>query len=174
MKTRLWLLLGGVLAVAGCDGKQDDTAVAPADRDFVKAATQANLAEVDAGKLGLKRAENTDVKRFAQHMIDDHRQANRDLADLAGKKGIRVPDEPDADQQKETARLSEVTGAAFDRQYMSAMVDDHGKAVALFESHSMLTGDLEVRAFADQSLPMLRRHLTMARDVYAKVGGPLN
>lgn len=175
MKTRMWPLLAAVFAVAGCNGKQDDAAgVAPGDRDFVRSATQAHLAEVDAGKLALKRAENTDVKRFGQHMIDDHRQANADLADLAGTKNIRVPDEPDAEQQKLLARLSDLSGPGFDRQYMAAMVDEHAKVVAQFEAHSMLTGDLQIRAFADKTLPMLRRHLTMARDVYAKVGGPLN
>jgi len=172
MKTKIWLLIGAVLSVAGCNGRRDDAAkVSSADRDFVTAATQANFSESDLGRLAKKKAENTDVKRFGQHMINDHDVANAELGNLAGKKGIPVPKEADADQQKTAARLSELEGAAFDRRYMEVMVDDHLKAVALFELRSLQTGDAEIKAFAEKSLPMLRRHLTMARDVFSKVGG---
>ena len=144
------------------------------DAGFMAMVAQANLAEVDAGRLALKKSSNPDVKKFAQHMIDDHTQANSDLADLAHKKGMDLPSKADEAHQRELARLAEMSGAEFDRAYMTMMVNDHVKAVSLFEKNAQEAADPEVKAFAKKMLPTLQDHLKMARDLSAKLGASSN
>jgi putative membrane protein len=171
----------GLAFQVGCDNRNGSQSRAPSkdsgaaptgDKDavFVATAAQANLAEVDAGRLAAKKTSSADVKRFAQRMIDDHSQAQTEVADLAHKKGMMLPMQTDEAHQKDMARLAEMSGADFDRAYMTMMVNDHVKAVSLFEQNATDASDPEVRAFAKKMLPTLKDHLKMARDLGAKVG----
>ncbi|HVE40306.1 MAG TPA: DUF4142 domain-containing protein [Planctomycetota bacterium] len=140
------------------------------DQQFVTTATQANLAEIDSGRIATERASNADVKKFAQQMIDDHGKANRELSDLARKKGFSVPEQTDDDHRKMAADLAELNGADFDRKYIGMMVKDHVKAVALFEENAKLAKDADLRAFAEKMTPDLRAHLKTARHLAGKIG----
>lgn len=64
--------------------------------------------------------------------------------------------------------LKQKSGAGFDREYMQMMVDDHTKAVKMFEKASDYT-DTEVRAFAAKNLPVLREHLTSAQKILSSL-----
>ena len=66
------------------------------------------------------------------------------------------------------ATLRGLTGNAFDRRYMQMMVRDHEQAVALFTSAAQ-SDDVQVRAYATQTLPVLQAHLTRARNISSKV-----
>lgn len=143
-----------------------------ADKSFMTSAAQANLAEVSVGRLAAEKSTNSEVKKFGQMMVDDHSQSNSQLMDLAQKKNIALPTEPDDNHKKDAARLAELNGAEFDRSFMSAMVRDHMKAVALFDAHAKSAKDPDVRAFAEKTAPVLRDHLKMARELNSKVSGP--
>jgi putative membrane protein len=142
------------------------------DQQFVTTATQANLAEIDAGRIAIERASNADVKKYAQQMIDDHGKANRELSTLARKKGFTVPEQTDDDHKKMAADLAELNGADFDRKYIGMMVKDHVKAVALFEENAKLAKDADLRGFAEKMTPDLKAHLKTARNIAGKIGAP--
>jgi putative membrane protein len=68
-------------------------------------------------------------------------------------------------------KLSNATGAQFDREYVKMQVADHEKDIKEFErasNDSHLSSD--VRNFAQQTLPTLRDHLQMAKSLQAQVG----
>src|SRR5439155_6580051 len=66
-------------------------------------------------------------------------------------------------------RLSGLSGADFDRAYMSEMVRDHTEDVALFEHEAQSASDADVKAYAARSLPTLREHLAVARQVNSEL-----
>lgn len=68
-------------------------------------------------------------------------------------------------------KLAKFSGADFDREYMDTMVKDHVKDVKEFEEASAKAKDADVKAWAAKTLPTLREHLQMARDVNSKVAG---
>jgi putative membrane protein len=142
-----------------------------ADTSWLVQAAEANLAEIEAGRLAESKASNSEVKQFGQHMVDDHSKANAELGDLAHKKGLTLPTRPGEMHTKAAADLADLNGADFDRKYMDMMVTDHEKAVSLFESHTDAS-DADVKAFAEKTLPTLRHHLQMAKDVRGKLGAP--
>jgi putative membrane protein len=102
-------------------------------------------------------------------MVDDHSKANDELKSIAASKGITLPTSLSAKEQATYDRLTKLSGAEFDRAYMKDMVEDHVKDVAMFEKEAKNGKDADVKAFADKTLPTLREHLQMARDVNAKV-----
>jgi putative membrane protein len=140
-----------------------------ADREFMTKAAQGGLAEVELGRLAAQKAQSPDVKQFGQRMVDDHSRVNTELKTLATSKGVTLPTDIDAATKEEQAKLSKLTGAAFDKEYMRLMVDDHRKDVAEFEKESKDQDNADVRAFAAKTLPTLQEHLKLAETTNAKL-----
>jgi len=134
-----------------------------ADRQFVTQAAMAGMAEVRAGELASQKASSPQVREFAQRMVDQQTRANAQLMQIAGAKGVAVPDELDRAHRQTIERMEKMTGAEFDRAYMKAQVSDHEKAVSLYERQAKSGRDEDLKSFAQAQLPTLREHLKMAR-----------
>jgi len=133
------------------------------DIEFVLDAAKGGVAEVELGKLAAQHAQNEEVKKFAQRMVDDHSKANDQLKSIAEAKGIKLPSEVDAKDQATMRRLEKLNGKAFDRAYMQMMVGDHVKDVNEFKKESNSGRDPQVKSFASGTLPTLEEHLQQAR-----------
>ncbi len=131
------------------------------DRNFFEKAAKSGMKEVAVSRATLDRLTNPQVKQFAQMMVSDHSNANTELMALAQKKGVVLP--PKDDQVKLTDKWSKKTDDV-DEDYIEEMVDDHEEAVKLFEEASR-SADADIAAFANKTLPKLRQHLTMAKDL---------
>jgi putative membrane protein len=138
-------------------------ALSPTDRRFIMEAALGGMAEVELGRLAAERGSSDAVKQFGQRMVDDHSRANSELMQLVSGKGITLPTALDAKHQNLVAKMSKLSGAAFDRAYAKEMVKDHSKAVALFEREAERGADADLKAFAQKMLPRLQEHLSMAR-----------
>src|SRR5205823_969270 len=68
-------------------------------------------------------------------------------------------------------KLSKKSGTDFDKQYVSAMLDDHEKAVKDFTKEAKSSKDADLKAFADKTLPTLQEHLGMVKDLQSKMKG---
>jgi putative membrane protein len=123
------------------------------------------------GRIAASKATDPDVKQFGQRMVDDHGKANDELKSLASQKNVTVPAELDAKHKADNARLEKLSGAAFDRAYMAAMVLDHDKDVAEFQRVSKTAKDADLKAWAAKTLPTLEEHQKQAKTVNAKVKG---
>jgi putative membrane protein len=146
------------------------TTLANRDKQFVTKAASGGKLEVELGRLATERAASDDVKKFGQRMVDDHSKVNDQLMQLANTKGLTLSTELDPKHKATIDRMSKLSGADFDRAYMSEMVKDHTEDVALFERQSTQATDPEVKAFAEKTLPTLREHLQLARETASKVG----
>jgi putative membrane protein len=139
-----------------------------ADKEFFIAAAQANLAEVNLGRMARDKATSADVKTFAERMITDHSQANEELKQLALTKGVALPAVVNKEQAKSSDDLSKKVGRDFDRSYMEQMIRDHEAAVGKFEAASRNTSDPDLKAWAARTLTTLQNHLAMAKQIAAK------
>jgi len=140
------------------------------DTQFMREAAVGGMAEVDLGQIGVQRAQNPEVKQFAQRMVDDHSKANEELKQVAAKRSVTLPGDVDAKHKATIDRLSKLSGAAFDKAYMRDMVGDHVHDVSLFERQSASGKDADLKSWIDQTLPTLKEHEQMAKDVAGKVG----
>jgi putative membrane protein len=94
-------------------------------KDFIHHVAIANTAEIDLGKLAADRGMANEVKKFAQMMIDDHTASGDKLNALASDLKINAPGELDDKHIDQRDKLAKQSGADFDREYASAMVDGH-------------------------------------------------
>jgi putative membrane protein len=141
------------------------TPLSAADQEFLTKAAQGGKMEIQLGQLAVQKAANEDVKRFAERMAADHSRANQELMRFASQHHVTLPDQMSAEGQKTLDRLSQLSGAAFDREYMSHMVKDHMKDVAEFERASSQAANDDLKNFAATTLPTLREHLEAARKI---------
>jgi len=145
-------------------------AAAMTPTEFLKDAMMANMTEIRLGQLAQQRASSSQVKQFAQQMIDAHTKANEQVQKVAQQKGVQAPADLDKKHTKVEEQLSQLQGAAFDRAYMDMMVKDHRADVAKFAAQSKSSKDEDVRNLATTLLPNLQQHLQMATDTRAQVG----
>jgi putative membrane protein len=165
MKPPLPLVLSIVLAF-GLAGARGADKLARGDVEFLKQAAENGLAEVEGSKLAIAKAVNTQVKGFAQQMVDDHGKANEALKTLASAKGVELPAAPSMAQKAKIRLLDSADGAAFDRRYADNFgVAAHEGTIKLFQKAASSAADPDVKAFAAKTLPTLQTHLQMARDL---------
>ena len=141
----------------------------PEDKEWVAQAGLAGLAEVQMGNLALQKAQNADVKAFAQRMVTDHTKSNEELVQLTSAKGLTLATELSGEPKAGLDHLMSLSGAEFDKAYMQHMVADHDKAVALFTTGSTSAQDADIKAFATKTLPTLQEHAKLAQEVNGKL-----
>lgn len=146
-------------------------AMAASDDGFVKKAAKGGMAEVELSQLAIEKASNSEVKQFAQHIVDDHQKANTELHQLAQTKGIEMPDEIGAQHKQTKKRLSKLEGTEFDKAYMKAMVKDHKDDIKEFEKQAKSGKDAELKQWAAKTVPVLQKHMQMAQSLQTQVGG---
>jgi len=139
------------------------------DFDFAKAAAEGGYAEVTFGKLAEDKASNEAVKDLAQRMVEDHTKTDDELKTAASKDNISIPSQLDARDQATYVRLTQLSGAAFDRAYARGMVRDHETDIAVFRHEANDGKDTSIKSFAAQTLPTLEDHLKEARQALQSV-----
>lgn len=139
------------------------------DRTFARKADQGGLAEVKLGHLAESKTQNPTVRAFAQRMIQDHTQTNNELQGAASATNINLPAQPDAKQQATYDRLSKLSGTAFDRAYATDQVKDHEHVISEFKKEAQDGRNPQIKQFAQNALPTLNKHLTLARRMYRDV-----
>lgn len=164
--------------------RQDSISV----NQFVQEAANAGRKEVKMGEMGRQKAQNAGLREYAAMIIKDHTAANAELKTLAKSKNISLADSSssvlpkttdgtmrsDSNMRDSAVRntsmhntdnqhnmLMQTSGADFDTRYIEMMIDDHDKAIALFEKGAKVA-DPEIKAFAAKHLPTLRKHLNEA------------
>ena len=150
----------------------------PQDRKFLMDAAQGGLLEVEAGRLALERASSEPVRQFAQQLVKDHTDANEKLMQIAQDKGIELPKQLDAKHKQQLDKLSKLQGEEFDRAFITQLGHkDHKKDIQAFEKQARQGKDAELKSFAEETLPVLQKHLSMAQkakggaDSSAEAGG---
>ena len=167
-----YTVVGLLLAVAAAVAVPAWPAAAQtSDREFVREAASGGRLEVELGNLALQRSTSSAVRDFAQRLVADHTKANTELATLAGRKGIQLPQSLSPKHAAARDRLATVSGAEFDRAFMQQMVSDHNEDVAAFQREAQSGSDPEIKAWAAQTLPTLQQHLALAQTVNSQVAG---
>jgi putative membrane protein len=172
MKTHLpYLTLIACLtafSLASAPTRAADT-VSAGDKTFVMKAAQGGMTEVQLGQLAADKATSQDVKDFGSKMVTDHGKANDELKSIAGSKGITLPDKLDAKHQAMVDKMNGLSGAAFDKAYVDAMVGAHKKDNALFTQEASSGQDADIKAFAAKTDETVKMHLSMIQDIQSKM-----
>jgi len=136
---------------------------------FVNEAAEGGMMEVQLGKLAQEKAADDKVKQFGKRMEQDHSKANDELKKIASDKGIQLSTDLDKKHKTKIDKLTKLSGADFDKQYMNDMVSDHKEDIKKFQRVADKGKDADLKQFASQTLPTLKEHLQLAESTAQQV-----
>lgn len=154
----------GTQPAAATHGKNANK-IARGDRKFMQDAAEGGLFEVQSGQLAANKASDDKVKQFANKLVEDHQSANNELMQLATTKGLELPAAPSRSERRNIEKLGKESGSKFDQDFAKIEIKDHEKDIKKFEKASGKVKDPDLKAWIDKTLPHLREHLAMAKDL---------
>ena len=162
----LCLLSGGALAQG---------AAKPTDPQIAHIAYTADQLDIEAAKQALEKSKNKDVRAFAEDMVRDHTAVNKQALDLVKKLKV-TPENNDtskaltkqaADKRAELAKLS---GAAFDKAYITNEVAYHKTVNSTLENTLIPSASNgELKNLLQTGLKIFQGHEQHAEHVAAEV-----
>ncbi|MGH9753293.1 MAG: DUF4142 domain-containing protein [Blastocatellia bacterium] len=145
-------------------------ALTTSEKDFLSDAARGGMLEVQLSNLAEQKASGNEVKQFGEHIATGHSQLGQKLQQVASNLNVTLPQTLEPAQQNVVSRLERLSGKAFDREYLKAMVSDHLKDISEFERAASQMTNADIKQFVSEALPILRDHLKMARELAAKLG----
>ena len=133
------------------------------DKEFMMTAAHSDQNEIQQSKMALAKGVTGMAKEMANKMIADHTKSTADLKVIAGKKGVTLPADMDAEHQAMKPAMEKLSGKAFEQKYMAQMQADHQKTANTMMAHEKMTQDADLKAFIGKTLPVVQQHLGMAQ-----------
>jgi putative membrane protein len=153
------------------------TTVAVTDPQIAAIVVAANTVDIEAGKLAQAKTKNRKVKEFADSMVRDHTAVNKAAVDLVTRLGV-TPEENDTSRsltlsgEQTRARLSGLSGKAFDRAYIDNEVAYHKLVIeALDKTLIPDAQNAELKQTLISVRPSFLAHLKHAEQIQASLSG---
>lgn len=173
-----WILAVGVLAaviavpVAGSATQAKKAALSTYDKYWLKSSIEGDIFEIKSGNIAKQKAGTDAVKTLALTLIKDHTKSLADATKLAHKLGVTVPKAPSPVQQWILQQFQNMGGGAgFDQAWSKEEVNDHIQDIDDTSLEVNGGTNLRVRSDARKDLPVLKKHLSMARTALKSAGG---
>lgn len=135
------------------------------DHEFVTKAAQDGIIEIEMAKLAQKKAKSSELRDFADTMLDDHAHVKETLMQMADKMGLKLSTELSEEHRKMLDKFQHYEGDEFENAFVSTVIEEHEKDVNLYHSESEHGGNEELKRFAADIAPILERHLSMAKSL---------
>lgn len=162
-----------VLVVSLCLTAASVRAQTVTDAQIAAIVVAANQVDIDAGTLAASKASKENVKGFAQVMVIDHTDVNKQATDLVASLTVTPQDNPTSQSlktggEKNVAHLKTLSGAAFDKAYIDQEVTYHDLVLnALDKTLIPNAQNAELKALLVKVRPTFVRHLEHAKRVQA-------
>ncbi|MFF3868469.1 DUF4142 domain-containing protein [Micromonospora sp. NPDC001898] len=128
------------------------------DTQYLQALHQVNLAEMETGKLAQDKGQNQQVKDLGAQFVTDHTQLDQTVQSTAQQLNVQLPDAPTADQQEVIDRLKNLSGAEFDKAWVTAELAGHVQAIQATQTEISQGSEQSVVQLAQNALPVLQAH----------------
>jgi putative membrane protein len=141
-----------------------------ADENWLVAAHQMNLAEIAAGRDAGRYASDSDVRSFADQLVDDHTTLDKRIVSLSQKYDVFLPGSPTAAQAQALAALQGKEGEAYDTAWVKARIVSHRQARVVNQGEVTNGEADDVKAAARDTGVTEERHLSSLGDLSQHLG----
>jgi putative membrane protein len=128
---------------------------------------------MNLGDLAKKQAASKDVKEYGERMAMDHGQYYQELNRFAYRSGITLAPDSDRVRKDTLAFFSQEYGAAFDRNYVSLMIDENKRDIDLYQKEKEKGRDPEIRSFAARIIKNLEGYVVTAEKILLDLPKPV-
>jgi putative membrane protein len=138
---------------------------------------ETNLMEIAIGKIAAQKASSSEVRAYADQLVQDHSNVDRMVVAAAQDSGTNLKNGAEAHQavRHETAREKELErklktaqGADFDRLFLKETSADHDKLISKLQQDKQNTSDEELETLIEKVIPVLEQHRELAQILMKK------
>jgi putative membrane protein len=138
---------------------------------------QANLREIAIGKMAEGKASTSEVRAYADQLVQDHMNADQMVAATAQKIGVhshgatagpREGRHESAHGKLVEQKLSSATGARFDRLFLQQTSADQEGLIRSLQQEREDASDDDIEALIDKIMPILEQHRDLAQILMKK------
>lgn len=143
------------------------------DTQFLQALHQVNLAEIVLGNLAQQKGQNQQVKDLGKQFVTDHTQLDQTVQSTAQQLNVELPKEPTADQKQVIDQLNNLSGADFDKAWVTAELNSHVQSVQAAQTEISQGSEQSVVQLAQDALPVLQAHIDALTALAQTLGIPV-
>jgi putative membrane protein len=122
---------------------------------------QANLKEIAIGKLAQEKASTSEVRAYADQLVQDHTNADQMLVAMVQKTGAQLHE--GAHAKLADKKLNSAGGAPFDRLFLQQTGADQERLIRSLQQEREDASDDDIEAFIDKIMPILEQHRDLAQ-----------
>jgi putative membrane protein len=147
----------------------------PGDAEIAHIVVTANTIDINAGNLAKEKAQNTEVRGYADKMVTEHTGSNQQASDLAQRLNVTPADNATSQSLTSAATTTLETlrtrsGAEFDRAYIDNEVAFHQQVLdAIDQTLIPSAQNAELKTLLQQTRPVIAGHLDMAKRIQASL-----
>ena len=141
------------------------TAQPPSTGEFADQAAVINRFEIQAGQVAQQKTDNSEVKDYAQMIVQDHQKALAQLQPIIEGLDIKVLASLDQVHLSMLHHLKMLSGKQFLSTFKLQQVEGHKQAILLMEAYAHSGDNSKLQKWAQDTLPVLQKHLAHARQL---------
>ena len=138
--------------------------LAPADKQFLDEAARMEMTMAHEAEMAESHASRAEVKDFGKMLAKDNSDGYNKLFTVANKVNAPIPRGINAGKIPAVRRLSAVNGSRFDREFAADEIAAEQREIALFQREAAHGRDADLKAYANEMLPVLNNDLKRARE----------
>lgn len=132
-------------------------------KNFIDKAVAMGIADISSAKLALEQSDAQEVKAYAQRIINNSKDINKVLTDLAAEKKVAIANTEHLAKKAEQ-KMVKPNEESFDVSYARNQIHSIQEKIDLFQ-RAADSEDYDVRTAANVVLPKLRQQLLMAEQL---------
>ena len=131
---------------------------------------EGNNDEISLAKLAEEKGSSSEVKQFAQRMIDDHTRMGKEMTKVAEEVGVPPSSGTSMDEKAAATKLRVLSGESFDKAYIKEMVKDHREDLDAFNKEAAEGSNPVVKDAARSGAKTISSHLELAKQIASSNG----
>lgn len=143
-----------------------------ADQALMMEVAKGGMMQLEVSKIAVQSASSDEVRQLAQAEVEEQTGLSAKLKEIADAKGVTLPSTPDAETQAMVTKMQGMTGANFDKMYVSESgVKGHEKLDAVMSKVRSSASDSNLKDVEKAAHPLVKTHLKVAREIMNKMSG---
>ena len=164
MKNLRLTIVAVMMALLSQSQSVEKKEISTKDYRFAMSAAKTGLMQLKLGELAVLKGTSENVKKIGSEMVKRHQEFTKEVRLLTNERSVFVAGELDAKQQRSYEKLSEKSGADFDRSYLKHMRNGHENVISDFEKEIKYGDDAELISWATATLPILELYAETSPD----------
>jgi len=137
---------------------------------------QTNLTEIALGRMAEGKASRSEVRAYADQLVQDHTNVDETVVAMAQKSGAHLKNGTaghreghETAQEKQLERkLKSASGTDFDRLFLQQTSSDHERLIRKLQQGREDASDDELEALIDKMIPIFEQHRELAQILMKK------